>query len=508
MTLFYLLLSLLSGGAIALSFPSWELYPLAWIAFVPLFFAIRNQPISRAFLMGWLAGLAYFGGTLSWVTISMQQYGGLSGPTSFAIMLLLTAYLALYVGTFCALCQWGGRHFSPMLTAPVFWVALEFTRGQLLSGFPWGSLGYSQYRLLPFIQIADIGSVYAISFLLMGVNAALYQILQMGWHEKRLAWKEGGLALFMVIGAFTYGAFRLNQTMQGPKALATAVIQGNIPQDQKWDETFKDQTMVIYDRLSQRALQTKPLDLVLWPESAAPFFFQTETYYQIELSRMAREGKFHLLFGSPAFEPAPYGRITLRNSAYFLSPETHLISRYDKMHLVPFGEYVPLSSVLFFVNKMVEGIGNFIPGEEITLMEANGVKVGAVICFEVIFPELVRRFVAHGARVMTTLTNDAWFGDSAAPDQHFSMVVFRAIENRVPFARAANTGISGFIDAHGHILQSSPLFVEAALTASLYEGMRTTFYTAYGDLFAIACVILAITFIGLIRRRNRHDSGT
>jgi apolipoprotein N-acyltransferase len=503
-------LALLSGLFLALSFPRWELFPLAWVAFIPLLFAVRNASSTQSFLIGWIAGLVYFAGTLSWVTISMTQYGKIPQPISYLLMLLLVAYCAVYIGLFAAgtrlVLQRKNRW--ALLFIPALWVTLEYSRGQLLSGFPWSALAYSQYRFLPLIQIADLASIYGIGFLIVLVNVALYEIIQRGWKAHQIAWREVILAGGLLLISLGYGIYRLDQPMGEERSLTVTVVQGNIEQDQKWDARLRDETLQKYKLLSLASLQgggSRP-ELMVWPESAAPFFFQTEAALRKELLDLAQEEKFYLLFGSPAFKSAPSGQIALLNSAFLLSPAAEVVGRYDKIHLVPFGEYVPLSSLLFFVNKLVEGIGEFIPGREATVMEAAGTRIGTVICFEVIFPEVVRRFVQNGASVMTTITNDAWFGESAAPYQHFSMVVFRSIENRVPFARSANTGISGFIDAHGRILKQSPLFTEAALTESLHPGIRRTFYTAYGDIFAIGCVIIALGFVLFAFKEKRRKT--
>ncbi len=500
-------LSLLSGVLLFLSFPRFGFFLLAWVALVPLLFAIQHQSASRSFLLGWLTGLIYFGGTVSWVTISMHHYGKLPWAISYALMIVLVSYLASFIGLFATSLRWTMQRVDSLSVAPFLWVTLELARGHLLTGFPWVSLGYSQYRFLPFIQIADITSIYGVSFALMLANVALYQLIrqliQTGL-KKQIAWRYPLVAVLILLSIFIYGFIRLSQPMKGGKTLDVAVIQGNIPQDRKWDKAFQDETVQIYKRLSLDIFKKSRPDLVVWPESATPFFFQTERQYQDEMIGLAKGGSSHLLFGSPAFEATEAGQVSLLNSAYLISPTTQAISRYDKIHLVPFGEYVPLKFLLFFLSKIVEGVGDFIPGQDATVMEAAGLKIGTVICFEVIFPDLVRRFVKGGAVVMTTITNDAWFGDSAAPDQHFSMVVFRAIENRTPFARAANTGISGFIDSRGRIIKKTPLFVEAALAERLNARSEETFYTAYGDLFAIACVI--ITFALMMSAKRRPDA--
>jgi apolipoprotein N-acyltransferase len=500
-----LILALISGILLAFSFPSWN--PawdgsyLAFIALIPLFFACEKQSPKMVFCLGFVSGLFSFAISVSWVTISMHQYGGLPWSVSAFLMILLSAYLAIYVGCFIWVVGLSEKHL--LVVAPFAWVALEYLRGQLLTGFPWNALGYSQYRHLPFIQIADITSVYGVSALIVFTNVALFLIIQTAWNQKIIA-KMPAVALSAVLaGTFLYGYYRLSLPMGIGEPLRVAVVQGNIDQAIKWTPSVRDKTLETYEKLSFSF--SKQADLVIWPEAALPIFFQNEPLVQQRLVDLTQRGDYALLFGSPAFKAEKSGQISLLNSAYLLSPSltgTPLF-QYDKMHLVPFGEYVPLKTALFFVDKMVTGIGEFIPGNDATVMEMSfdkdGVSappiIGTAICFEVIFPELVRQFVKNGANVMTTITNDAWFGRSAAPYQHFSMVVFRAIENRVPFARSANTGLSGFIDAHGTILQRSDLFVEEARREDLSRGFRKTVYTVYGDFFAIGSLIFTFIFI-------------
>ncbi|MBI4716006.1 MAG: apolipoprotein N-acyltransferase [Nitrospirae bacterium] len=250
-------------------------------------------------------------------------------------------------------------------------------------------------------------------------------------------------------------------------------------------------------------------ELVVWPETAVPFFFQNPSPQREEIRSLARSENIHLLFGSPSHKivdrasPQPPRPM---NSAYLISPEGAVLGRYDKIHLVPFGEYVPLPRLLFFVNRMAQGIGDFVPGETFTVMASPKGKIGTVICFEVIFPELVRQFTDEGADLMVTITNDAWFGKSAAPYQHFDQVFLRAVENRIPFARAANTGISGFVDPQGRVLEAGPLFKETFLVESLPLRSRKTFYTRFGDLFAYGCLLGSAGLIGMGCFRVRPGS--
>jgi apolipoprotein N-acyltransferase len=270
----------------------------------------------------------------------------------------------------------------------------------------------------------------------------------------------------------------------------------------KWDAAYRDETMQRLDRLT--AQLGAGTDLVVWPEAATPFILEREREYQVQLIAWADRAKAPILLGSPALRFYPDRRPYLLNSAYLLAPDGTVLGRYDKHHLVPFGEYIPLkSSFLFFLDKLVEGIGDFEAGPGSTLLAftprsqggANPppprpVKFGVAICYEVIFPDLVRQFAANGAELLVTITNDGWFGRSAAPAQHFSMAVFRSVENHLAIARAANTGISGFVDPFGRIMQATPLFTEQVIQAQLPVRQARTFYSYYGDVFAYACVII------------------
>jgi apolipoprotein N-acyltransferase len=403
------------------------------------------------------------------------------------------------------------------LAAPCLWVALEFTRGHFLSGLPWMLLGYSQYQWLPVIQIADITGVYGVSFLIVLVNVALADLALWGWRRRRqqppprLPWRAPAAAVLAAAAALAYGQAALSQANQAvaPPALTVGLVQPNIDQAHKWDQAYRRETLDRYSRLTAEV--AKGADLIVWPEAATPFFFEDEPIYRVEVSLLAHRAGAPLLFGSPALRRRPDGRPYLLNSAYLLLPDGRIAGRYDKRHLVPFGEYIPLhSSVLFFLDKLVEGIGDFEAGASATVFTpaaksgAPQAHVSTVICYEVIFPELVREFVAQGATLMTTITNDAWFGASSAPHQHFAMVVFRSVENRIAFARAANTGISGLIAPTGRILQATPVFTEQAIVGRLPLRQTQTFYTRYGDVFAYACAIIT-ALLGIVADwRNPH----
>lgn len=510
-----ILLAATTGILLPYCFPRYDLGLLAWVALIPLHIALDGLSRRRqAFWLGWLAGIICSTGIMSWVVTAMNTYGKVPLVFSYGIMLLLTAYLGLYVGIYSAGVVWF-RMLMPrygLFAAPCLWVTLELLRTYVLSGLPWSLLGYSQYRQLDVIQIADHLGVYGVSFLIVLSNVALAELylwlmpLFRGFRPARLPWELVTTAAMLVSLSWAYSTSVIaSETMEYSKAtLQVGVVQPNIDQAVKWDQAFREETLRRYDRLTESF--GYGVDLVVWPEAATPFIYEREPVYQLQLVAMANRASAPLLFGSPAVRFDQERKPFLLNSAYLLSPDGELLGRYDKQHLVPFGEYIPLkSSLLFFLEKMVEGIGDFQAGPGPTILsfqlkESDGaaparrVKFGVVICYEVIFPDLVRRIAGSGAEFLVTITNDAWFGDSSAPAQHFSMVVFRSVENHLAFARAANTGISGFIDPFGRIIVASPTFTQTALQAEIPVRQTKTFYSRHGDVFAYGCMLISLLF--------------
>lgn len=448
----------------------------------------------------------------------MHSYGQVPLVVSILLMILLASYLGLYVGLYTLGVSWfqHSSHLVMWLAAPSLWVALELLRTSLFSGFPWALLGYSQYQWLSVIQIADITGVYGLSFIIVSANVAIFQFIC--WGKGKLdngsmpfPWPTVASTIGMLGLTLVYGMWQLDRYTEGRTtagSLRVGVVQGNIDQAKKWDETYRQETVNRYNTLSRQA--AKETDLLIWPESATPFFFEREPNYQQQVALIVQETNTPLLFGSPTLRRHQDGSPYLMNSAYLLLPEGEIAGRYDKRHLVPFGEYIPLRTILFFLDKLVVGIGDFRSGVgpmTITLPqndERPTLNFGVAICFEVIFPDLVRRMAKEGADFLVTITNDAWFGDSVAPYQHFGMVVFRAVENRLAFARSANTGISGFIAPTGHILATTPIFTQEALTGTIPLRTTTTFYSQNGDMFAWSCVILLTICVWHQHRRTRQ----
>jgi apolipoprotein N-acyltransferase len=474
MTLF---LSALTGLGLFLSFPPAALWPLAFVALVPLLVAVDRAGPRSAFWLGTLAGMAFYPLNLSWVTHAMAVYGDLSWGVSFLTLFLLSFYLALYFGAFSA-CWVRFRPASgvgQVLFAGSLWVTLEFARTYLLTGFPWAFLAYTQYQTLPLIQIASVTGMYGVSFLVVLVNAAIaFAFLDRG----RAAIAPALAVSFALLVSLAYGTWVLSLP-EMPAGLRVAVLQGNVDQGVKWDPAFREATLEIYERLTREAAQ-RGADLVVWPEAAVPFLLRREPEARARVARLASETKRFLLVGSPDLE----GR-RFYNSAFLISRDGALLQRYDKIHLVPFGEYVPLRPLLGFAEKLARGaIGDFAPGGEATVFSTPFGRFGVTISYEVYFPAEVRRLFQRGAGFLVNITNDAWYGRSAAPVQHLAMAVFRAVEHGAFLVRSANTGISAIIDPRGRIREQSAIFAEAVLVGKIRDQAAGTLYTRIGDFFA------------------------
>jgi apolipoprotein N-acyltransferase len=497
----------LSAILLILSFPNFDFEFLAWFALVPFFYSIEGKGVYDSFKIGFLTGLISFLGIFYWIIIAVHTYGNIPLIISIPILLLLVGYLSLFIGTFAFVTRLIQLRMGieNILFTPLLWVALEYLRSFLLTGFPWAYMGHTQYLNLPFIQMADITGVYGLSFVILLVNTVLFTALRQ-LHKRTVPFKEVAFAVLVLLGFLIYGYLRMNdvdrEASRSP-SLKVGLVQGNIDQSIKWDESFQLETLKIYRRLSMKVAEDKP-DLIIWPETATPFFFQEEKKYQPFVLEIPERTNAFLLFGTP-FYKAEKGKIDYYNSAFLVSPSKELVGRYDKIHLVPFGEYIPLRGLLFFIESSIgEGIGNFKPGKGVVNLSLPRGEFGVLICFEIIFPDLCRRFVKEGAEFLVTITNDAWFGRTSAPYQHLSMAAFRAIENRVFIARAANTGISAFIDPKGKIIKRGDIFTEEAIDGTIQMMKNRTFYTLYGDVFAWICSGFSMILLGYaLLRKNR-----
>ncbi len=504
-----LLLAILSGILLTVSFPPGNFSFVAWFALVPLLKSIQTDSPSNAFRLGLVSGLAHYLTLMYWIIVVLKHYGNLNILVALFALLLLSLYLSLYVALFSSLTsRLTDSPFSPLLMA-CYWVALEYLKAHLMTGFPWCLLGYTQYGQLHLIQLADLSGVYGIGFLIVLVNGLIFRIFtrsprQVGMILKR----ELPIPVLLLVGTWIYGHYHISGIDvdgQPGHRVRAAVIQANIDQSVKWDPAHQVETVQTYHRLTRSARAFHP-ELIVWPETSLPFFFQDNPKFSPGIFSVAEESGAILVFGSPAYK-RHRGAIHYYNRAYMISPDTRQIKYYDKMHLVPFGEYVPLKKYLPFISSLVEAAGDFAPGEKLTSLKTGGLSLGILICFEAIFPDLARALTRDGATILVNITNDAWFGMTSAPYQHLSMAVFRAVENRRPMIRAANTGFSAFIGPTGTIRSRSDLFAAEVLTGSVTAASSNlTFYSRFGDLFAISLLLLSFANVLSslwIRRRRR-----
>lgn len=520
------LLTFLSGVAFALAYPKASVWPLAFFALIPLLRAMSDpHPADPPpVLSGFLWGAGFFGSLLSWFYVFFRHYGRLSAGSSIATLAILVGYLAVYPGLFAhygsVLLQRYRR--GGWLLLPPLWVALEWIRARALTGFPWGLAGYSLAPCLPLIQVASIAGVYGVSFLVVLVNVAGAASLNRRAISGRWAATVAAAAAGILAGAFAAGSLSA-KVPQGP-SVPVGLVQAAIPQDEKWSSEAAEEILEEHERLTTEAAHAGAR-LVLWPESSSPFPIsgaagdgagrrvRPNRAYRERLESLSGRLNVPILFGTVDYREAD-GGVRPVNAAALVRPDGSWAETYAKMHLVPFGEYVPLGRLLSFVNRVVEGaIGDFLPGGKAVVVESGGLRVGTAICYEMIFPELIRRFPLEGAEVLANLTNDAWFGTSSGPYQHFDMARFRAVESRRYLVRSANTGISGIVDPRGAVVLRSQLGESRALIGSVVPLSGLTPYARVGDLFAIVCVILACAalaacFIAGGRVRGEELGGT
>jgi len=452
-----MLLPILSAILLILAFPNFNLSYIIFIGFIPLFFAIQDKTPEKAFLISFICGFLFYLGALYW----------LFHVTSIGLI-VICLYLALYFGIFglfFRLFSFYGSNFS-FIIIPIVWIFLEYIQSNLFTGFGWLLLGYSQYKNLPLIQIADFSGVYGVSFFIMMANVAIYKLFKKSFRQIIVTF-----LVFIVI--LVYGLLKLNEPKEF-KNVKISVVQGNIPQDIKWDPRLRSDILNKYTSLTKDASLDGP-DLIIWPETSFPAFFGTdeivgEPSLRVPKGRsnlshkdltnrvlnLAKDIKTPLLVGANTeFDFENF------NSAVLVSEKGIILDKYDKIHLVPFGEYVPFSDRFPVLHDLVLGeLGEFTAGKDFTVFTIKPKKsdreinFGVLICFEDIFPELAKGFVKNGADFLVVITNDAWYGNSGAPYQHAACSVFRAIENRIPIVRSANTGYSCFIDSKGKIYDS------------------------------------------------------
>ncbi len=505
-------LASLAGALLALSFPKFGHPACAWIALVPLLLALsgwsgrpgplRGTSALRGFGLGLVTATVYFSGTLYWTGGVLAQFGGLPAPLAVLAVILLALYLGLYlsVGTAAmgVLLARGGRR-ALWLTPPA-WVASEYLRGTLLSGFPWVPLGDSQVEVLPVAQVASVLGVYGVSLLVAGVNAAIAVAL-LASGRRRLQTIAGTVALLAAVAV--WGTWRVadGSLARGGSPIRVGLIQGNIEQQEKWDPSQARRIFTTYIAMTRDAVR-RGAEYVIWPESSTPFMFEEDPNGNA-IRDLAAEVGVPIQFGSDQIERGPMPR--LYNAAFLVGPDRQTAAVYRKMQLVPFGEFIPLQRWISFLSPLVGNLGTFAAGDDVVLLPVGTHKVSTAICYEVIFPGLARRAVEKGSELLTTITNDAWYGRTSAPYQHFALASMRAIEQGRYLARAANTGISGAVDPYGRVVEKSAIFEQVGLVVEVRFLQGRTIYSRIGDVAAYAS--LALTVLALVVVRGRRMTG-
>jgi apolipoprotein N-acyltransferase len=524
------LLAVVSGILQILIFPRPNLYWLCWIALAPLMVALLRAREADAtelltdetysflvparalqgFLLGWASGTVFYFGTCYWVYIVMHSYGGLPPAVSFLLLILFSLYIGLHHGIFGALMAVAGRSrvgFSrkALVLAPFLWVAVELLRSHVVS-FPWTLLGTAQIDNLPLARLASVTGVYGISFEIALVNTVFAAAMLV--HPKR---RLPLLAAALTAASALQATVLVKVDASEVDAHAT-LVQQNVPIVRQWTyESYKR----LMDELSAMSKAPPPpsdssiAPLIVWPESPAPFETDDQLFTDTTAA-LARERNSWLLAGVTAVQPAarPGEAGQVYNSALLLTPSGAVAQRYDKVHLVPWGEYVPFAWAFGFAKALTHEVGTFAPGgAERTPLEVGSHRYGVFICYESVYPHEVRQFALHGAEVFVNISNDGWFGDSGAPWQHLNMARMRAVENHRWILRATNTGVTASIDPMGRVVTIAPRNHPLALDAPYGLMSDTTFYTRYGDWFPILCAIISITGL-LWRERTEAHIGT
>ena len=546
------LLLILGAGLYTLAAPPYEWASAAWVALAPLFLVIRDKTPRGAFLAGLVYGVLFCAGIAYWVYLAVAAYFPFPFPLDLLFTLLsysffVGSYTGLAAAFSCVLMR-GGCPILGYLGVPALWVVGEFARSSLFSGFSWELLGYTQYRYLPLIQIADLTGVYGVSFLLalsgyvvaemwrwgkvkrqkakvkrqkyeepgdLGIETGSSSVLSslkpqassLGAPDlgHRTPWTALGVFAASLVIILSYGAFRLSESASLPTtpSVRLALVQGQVPPAQRWKRVHYANTLFRYATLTRRGIgQTHP-DLIVWPEFAVGFYLDREPPLRGQLGQFTKAMNAALLLGAPRVENTETGE-RYYNSAYLLAPGGTLLDVYDKVRLLPFAEYRPLA-LPSLVPHNAEHPSDFTAGSRSTVFSLPQGNFGVLICYEATYPYLARRLVRNGAQFFVNLSNDTWLAGEAAAAQHFSMTVFRAVENRRALARVATAGITGFVDPFGRVSQLSDA-TENVVIGDILPRQQLSVYTRYGDWFVVSCGAWALVALFLAHRARQRTS--
>ncbi len=505
------LLAILSAVLQVVIFPLPNLYWLSWIAVAPLLVAIlrARRPDTlqlegsvkllparpgQAFLLGWFTGILWYCGNCYWIYSTMKQYGGINAFGATGLLLLFAMYLGLYHGLFGLIVSWLARGESGLRNAlvlsPFVWVAVELARTRI-TGFPWDLLGIAQVDNIPLARIASVTGVYGVSLEIMIVNAAFAAAFLLRRNRRPLLWAALA-ATFVLQGARWIPAPAI------PADHIALLVQENIPvlENGDWTTQYFADTLTDLTQLSLTPVGGQHPSLIVWPESPAPFYSADPAFHG-EISHLAQTAQAWMVVGSIGVDNvmmSPQHVTQIFNSAALVSPSGDWSGRYDKIHLVPFGEYVPFKDLFSFAGGLTKEVGDFSRGALREPLPAGNQKLGVFICYESIFPDDIRQFAANGAQVFVNISNDGWYGDSGAYAQHLKQARMRAVENARWLLRDTNTGVTAAIDPYGRVVASVPRKLRNVLEApyALSAEGETTFYTRHGDWLAYACAIISL----------------
>lgn len=506
------LLAVVAAGLQILVFPRPNFFFLSWISFVPLLYALlqgrggegelldsegrslRPFTLVQGFVIAWVCGILWYIGTCYWIYPVMHGYGNLGVIASGFITLGFCLIMGMHHGVLGMLVVLMARRSTlgnrgPLLMAPVFWVALEFFRDRV-TGVPWEPLGNSQVDNIPFARIAEFTGVYGLSFAIMLVNCAFTAgLLLFGKRRKNLLLSATAAAVALQVGIFLNPA-PLKASKQA------VLVQVNAPILNTWPEQLYNQTMAELGTLTRQAAMWSRAGepgLIVYPESPMPFWVK-DPIFLTWLANIARDTNSYVIVGSLGTKDEQ-GQHQLLNSALVVDLHGNAVGRYDKIHLVPFGEYVPFKSLLFFADKLTREVGDFARGTERKVFDLNGTKAAVIICYESVFPGEVREFAANGAQVFVNISDDGWYGETSAPFQHLQMARMRAIENQRWILLATNNGVTASIDPLGRVVKKVERNIRTTLVAPFDAESETTFYSRYGDLFAWICVVISLVVV-------------
>ena len=519
-------LACVSGVLQVLIFPRPALYILSWVALAPLIYAIlrcREQDATlvlddggqflgpatawQGFWLGYVSGVIWYLGSNYWIFYVMHVYGNIGVATSVMLQLMYALYLALYHGLFGLLValiasRRNGFSLRALVFTPFVWVAVELAR-TYLTGFPWDLLGTTQIDNIPLSRVATVTGVYGISFEIVLVNTAVAAAFLVPRERRRF------LLTASLAAAIVLQAGRLVHPSSLPVDKGATMVQANVPilDPSEWTLDHLTQTLDSLSALSVRPEHTKPgtPGLILWPESPAPFF-ATDLHVRSALANVARGTDSYIIAGTLGIEHAgdPSRQPDIYNSASVIAPTGAWTARYDKIHLVPFGEFVPFERLFSFASGLTQQVGTFARGQSRMPLQLGDTRVGTFICYEAIFPDEIRQFARNGAEVFVNVSNDSWYGEGGAPWQHLNQARMRAVENDRWLLRDTNTGSTAVIDPYGRVVAQAPRNQRTQLQAAYSLVETTTFYTRHGDWFPLLCAI--ITLLGLLLRVAAPDA--